>query len=51
MIEYSSYLYEPLKFVKDLSDKCILYIDKLKKMIKLSFEIPFCTVTQSFDNY
>ncbi|CAD8109757.1 unnamed protein product [Paramecium sonneborni] len=51
MIEYTLYLYEPLKFIRNLSDKCILYIDKLKKIIKLSFEIPQCTPIQTFDNY
>ncbi|CAD8193425.1 unnamed protein product [Paramecium pentaurelia] len=51
MIEYLLYLFEPLKFVKDLSEKCIIYIDKLKKIIKLSFEIQQCTPSQTFDNY
>ena len=43
MIEYTLHLYEPLRFAKDLSEKCILYIDKLKKIVKLSCEIQQCT--------
>ncbi|CAD8190422.1 unnamed protein product [Paramecium octaurelia] len=51
MIEYLLYLFEPLKFAKDLSEKCIIYIEKLKKIIKLSIEIQQSTPSQTFDSY
>ncbi|CAK93478.1 unnamed protein product (macronuclear) [Paramecium tetraurelia] len=51
MIEYLLYLFEPLKFAKDLSEKCIIYIEKLKKIIKLSIEIQQFTPSQTFESY